>query len=169
MQKSFITSTSVLMKEKENSIESETNFPLLSSSVSDIYYAANTPYFLYCSMRENQAVIELSAMPNKLLIDEFNKRTTTTINTNSQLAEIYAIYISLTLKQGEDVVDFFKEAIERIKFEWFGEIAKIFLSTYKNSSIFQTINIPSSEPSIQIIYPNRQGESIKTPQYFDIR
>src|ERR1017187_960521 len=101
--------------------------PSFSNELADIYFIANSPSSFYKMMRENYFIkTKLAVIPSSELIEEFNKRVKEPVNTSKEIANIYAIFIALTLKEPNEVKQFFEDAT-KIKFEWFAEIAKYYL------------------------------------------
>jgi hypothetical protein len=113
--------------------------PSFDSNIPAIYFIANSPLALYNLMRENIFVYEtLAGKPAPELIEEFQKRVSTPITTSSEIAEIYAIFVALTFKPKTEVESFFQWA-RSIRFEWFQDIANLFLNNYVPEPTYQTI------------------------------
>ena len=99
-----------------------------SKQLTDIYLVSNTPSFLYEMMRKSAVVNDyLANLDKQVLFHEFDERVNRSIENASEIAELYAILIALTFKNGEDITGFFKTIREKIKFEWFSKIAEYYL------------------------------------------
>lgn len=116
-------------------------FSKVSKSISEIYYLANTPSFIYNIMSRDQYVQSLAEYSSEDLIETFKTKANSAISTFDEMALMYAILVALTLKPINEVRDFFKYVEETIKFEWFGEIIKLYFNNYKPSPIITNINI----------------------------
>ena len=133
--------------------------PSFSKEISSIYFIANSPFVLYKMMKENFFIQnDLSVLDEKILIDEFKKRINTPVSTSNEIAEIYAIFIALTLKEPtRQIVSFFEDS-SKIKFEWFSIIAKYYLENPQEKIEVQQININGFQQ-----YYESWGKSIATP------
>jgi hypothetical protein len=93
---------------------------------------------LYKLLRDSHFVnTTLASISTSELIEEFNRRKGTPIRDTSDLAALYAILIALTYKEPRESTPFFEEVKNSIHYEWFGELAKIYL---QNRGASFTIN-----------------------------
>jgi hypothetical protein len=125
-------------------------------SVVDIYYLANTPYFLYRQLRCDPYVNVISNYDAQELINEFKGRAEKPIESMEDMAIVYAVLVAITFKEIREVGDFFK-GVQKIKYEWFSDIATLYLSNYKPAPIIQSFTVlPSkaSEATQPIIIPS---------------
>ena len=123
--------------------------PSISKEIADIYFIANTPSSFYRMMRENYFMqTSLAPVPSNILIDEFNKRASS-VDSPTDIANVYALFIALTFKEPNEVKDFFQKAKD-IKFEWFSQIAQYYLQnptpniSYTTFQVKHEIELPTS-------------------------
>jgi hypothetical protein len=118
---------------------------LYSKQLTDIYLVSNTPSYLYETMRKSSIVKDyIGKLGKEELFAEFSQRIKSPITNVSDIAEIYAIMIGLTYKDGEDIRGFFQSIYDHIKFEWFAKIADYYLSNQSTSESFSfQFNPPS--------------------------
>ncbi len=121
-----------------------------NKNIAAIYFIANSALALLKTMRANYFVAnELSKLPVHILIGEFKKRAgDNNPKSSTDIAELYAIFIALTFKEKNEVENFFTEATD-IKFEWFSEIAKSYLTSNIPKTSYDSHQIPLFRATIQ--------------------
>lgn len=132
------------------------NLSLLNNKAwASIYYVSNTPSFFFNRMRENSLVHEISDLPSKQLIDFFWSMAAKPISKENELISIYGVCIALTFKTGNEVVTFFKNVSEKIKFEWFPDICRFYFELDQIQTTTQEVKGYSVEniQSLQISEP----------------
>jgi hypothetical protein len=103
-------------------------------------------------MRQDQFVQSLSKNSTSDLIDTFNAKASVPIYSIEEMALMYAILVSLSFKPINEIRDFYRHIEETIKFEWFGEISKLYFKNFKPSPIVTNINIPTPVPNSNITF-----------------
>lgn len=124
-----------------------------TKSISEIYFLANTPSFLYNMLRQDSYVQFLSNHDSKELISEFEKKSSQPIYTIEDMSLMYAILVALTIKPLNETKEFLQKVEERIKFEWFADIIKLFFNNHINDPIIKSetiIGTANSGSSYQI-------------------
>ncbi|RXK86869.1 hypothetical protein [Filimonas effusa] len=130
-------------------------------TITELYLVANTPYFLFDNMRRSNVVQSIAAQNSTAeLIKEFNERISRPINDISELAEIYAIFISISLKDLDENYDFFLQVKDKVKFEWFPVIANYYLKNYAVVKKSLIVDNNAQEPTIRNYHSQSNGNSI---------
>ncbi|HTH57619.1 MAG TPA: hypothetical protein VL728_16325 [Cyclobacteriaceae bacterium] len=147
------------METKKNSSESSTpQLPSFDSNIAAIYFLANSARGLMKMLRDNLFVSQtLSSYPTNVLVEEFNKRITTPIQSSEGIANVYAILVALTFKDKSEVKGLFQKVSQNIKFEWFSDIANIYLN---DLSSFPTYKIIEGNSSSQLKQADTSNDSV---------
>ncbi len=114
-------------------------------SVVDIYFLANTPYYLYAMLRRDSFVISLSSKDSNTLIQEFKDKANAGIRSQEEMASLYATLVALTFKPMAEVRDFMSSIKEGASYEWFPDIINLFFANYKDDLVFNNIVIENNK------------------------
>jgi hypothetical protein len=104
--------------------------------LTDLYITCNTPRSLFNVFRGAAAVQDLAKQNSTdAIVDAFLSLGAAGIDGMEDLALAYALYISLTFKDYDQVASFFaKEG--NIDFEWFDDIKSIYLASYTHTNLY---------------------------------
>ena len=139
----------------------------VSKLFANIYIVANDAYFLYSKFRAEPYIEEIARQYSaKEIQDVFLKLGKEGISNFDELANAYALYISLTFKPIEEVEPFFNGE-GNVNFEWFSDIKDIYLSNYVPLNNF-SIDLTACAPKPNITFKEAIPSKTNDPNQYTI-